>query len=101
MILENKENKNKLEQASIKQKNLYKEKDKTIKKDKKNTQRFQIYYQNVRGLKSKTDFSAKTIDGYELILICLVETHLTKDGQIPIPGYKIFRNDADILIAIN
>ena len=30
-----------------------------------------------------------------------METHLTKDGQVPIPGYKIFRNDTDILIAIN
>ena len=52
-------------------------------------------------LKSKTDFSAKTIEYYELTLICLMETHLTKDGQVPIPGYKIFRNDTDILIAIN
>ena len=30
VILENKENENKLEQASIKQKKIYKEKDKTI-----------------------------------------------------------------------
>ena len=72
----------------------------------KNTLRkFKIYYQNVRGLKSKVDSLDETIEGYEPTLICLVETHLTKEEQIQIPGHKIFRNDGTtnnrcILIAI-
>ena len=66
---------------------------------------FKIYYQNGRGLKSKTDSLAETIDDYEPTLICLVETHLSKEEQIQIPGYKIFRNDGTnssrgILIAL-
>ena len=66
---------------------------------------FKIYYQNVRGLKSKFDSLAETIDDYEPTLIRLVETHLSKEEQIQIPRYKIFRNDGTnnsrcILIAI-
>ena len=43
--------------------------------------------------KIKNNFLAETIDGYELTLICLVETYLTKEEQIQIPRYKIFMND--------
>ena len=101
-MTENKENK---EQPSKRQKKRCKGKVQEIKKDKKQTQRLQIYYENVRGLKSKIDSLAETIDDYEPTLICLVETHLLKEEQIQIPGYKIFRNDGTnnsrgILIAI-
>ena len=101
-MTENKENK---EQPSKRQKKRCKGKVQEIKKDKKQTQRLQIYYENVRGLKSKIDSLAETIDDYEPALICLVETHLLKEEQIQIPGYKIFRNDGTnnsrgILIAI-
>ena len=66
---------------------------------------FKIYYQNIRALKTKIDSLAVTIDNYEPTLICLVETHLSKEEQIQIPGYKIFRNDGTsnnrgILIAV-
>ena len=62
-------------------------------------------YQNARGLKSKIVSLAETIDDYEPTLICLVETHLSKEKQIHKPGCKIFRNDGTnnsraILIAI-
>ena len=57
---------------------------------------FKIYYQNVRGLKSKIDSLAETIDDYEPTLIRLVETHLSKQEQIQIPRHKIFRNDGTI-----
>ena len=36
-------------------------------------------YQNARGLKSKIVSLAETIDDYEPTLICLVETHLSKE----------------------
>ena len=76
-----------------------------IKKLKKALRDFKIYYQKVRGLKSKTDSLAETIDEYDPALIYLVETHLTKEEQIQIPGYTIFRNNGTtssrgILIAI-
>ena len=47
----------------------------------------------MRWLKSKISSSAETIDNYEPTLICLVETHLSKEEQIKMPGYKIIRND--------
>ena len=75
------------------------------KKIKNRLRDFKIYYQNVRGLKSKIDSLAETIDDNEPTLICLVETRLSKDEQIQIPGYTIFRNDGTnnsrgVLIAI-
>ena len=83
-----------------------KKKIRESKKIKNRLRDFKIYYQNVRGLKSKIDFLAKTIDDYKPTLICLVETQLSKEKQIQIPGWKIFRNDGTnnsrgILIAIN
>ena len=49
--------------------------------------------------------SAEVIDNYDPTLICLVETYLTREEQIQILGYKMFRNDGtannkSILIAI-
>ena len=36
----------------------------------------------------------ETISDYQPILICLVETHLQKEEEIRVPGYRqIFRND--------
>ena len=101
-MAENRENK---VQPSKRQKRC-KGKDQEIKKDKNRLIDFKIYYQNVRRLKSKIDFLVKAIDDYKQTLICLVETQLSKEKQIQIPGYKIFRNDGTnnsrgILIAIN
>ena len=53
-----------------------------------------MFYQNVRGLKSKLDSIMETISDYQPILMCLVETHLQKEEEIRIPRYsQIFRND--------
>ena len=54
---------------------------------------FKVFYQNVRGMKSKIDASNEAIDDYKPSLIYLVETHLAKEEQTEIPGYKICRND--------
>ena len=91
-MTENRENKDKPEQPK-KQKKSIKKKIRRSKQIKNKLRNFKIYYQNVRGLKSKTDSSAETKDNYEPTLICLVETHLTKEEQIQIPWYKIFKND--------
>ena len=39
---------------------------------------FKIYYQNVRGLKSKLDSLQEMIDDYQPALLCLGETHVQK-----------------------
>ena len=57
------------------------------------------------GLKSKIDVFDEEIDDYKPNLICLVETHLVKEEQIGIPGYRIYRNydpknSKEILIAV-
>ena len=39
---------------------------------------FKIYYQNVRGLKSKLDSLQEMIDDYQPALLCIVETHVQK-----------------------
>ena len=103
--LGNRLNKDKPEQSSKKQRKGIKKKIRRPKKIKNTLRKFKIYYQNVRGLKSKVDSLDETIEGYEPTLICLVEIHLTKEEQIQIPGHKIFRNDGTtnnrcILIAI-
>ena len=69
-----------------------------IKKMKNIIRDFKIYYQNFRELKSKVDSLAETIDDYDPkfgnnLIIYLVGNHHTKEEQIQIPGYKIFRND--------
>ena len=88
-----KENREDKEQPSKRPKKNVKEQIRRSKNIKNRHRDFNIYYQNVRGLKSKIDSLAETIDDYEPTLICLVETHLSKEEQIQIPGYKIFRND--------
>ena len=66
---------------------------------------FKIFYQNVRGLKSKVDSLDETLNDWDPSLACLVETHMSPEEEIKIPGYKIFRNDGTnnskgILIAV-
>ena len=85
-----------------------KQKKRKIRRSKKikNTLKdFKIFYQNVRGLKSKIDPLDEATNDYKPNLICLVETHLAKEEQIGIPGYRIYRNDGTknskgILIAV-
>ena len=43
---------------------------------------FKIYYQNVRGLKSKLDSLQEMIDDYQPVLVCIVETHMQKEEEI-------------------
>ena len=43
---------------------------------------FKVFYQNIRGLKSKVDSIMETISDYQPILICLVETHKEGYGQM-------------------
>ena len=75
------------------------------KKTKNTLKDFKIFYQTTRGLKPKTDALDEVIDDYKPNLICLVKTHLAKEEQIGIPGYRIYKNDGTknskgILIAV-
>ena len=55
---------------------------------------FKIYYQNVRGLKSKLDSLQEMLDDYQPSLICILETHMQKEEGIQIPGYSlVYCND--------
>ena len=55
---------------------------------------FKIYYQNVRGLKSKLDSLQDMIDDYQPSLICIVETDMQKEEEIQIPGDSlVYHND--------
>ena len=60
-----------------------------LKKKKIALKKSKIYYQNIRGLKSKLDSQEETIDGYQPALVCIVETELKKEE-----GYSlVHRND--------
>ena len=90
------------------QKNGKKQEKRKIRRSKKiknNLKDFKMFYQNVRGLKSKIDALDEVIGDYKPNIICLVETRLAKEEQIGIPGYRIYRNDGTknskgILIAV-
>ena len=71
-----------------------KKKTRQSKKIKNALTNFKVFYQNVRGVKSKLDSIMKTISDYRPILIYLAEKYLQKEKEIRIPGYgQIFRND--------
>ena len=52
-----------------------------------------MFYQNIRGIKSKIDSLTETVDDTNPTVICLVETHMLKEKEITIPGETIFRED--------
>ena len=54
---------------------------------------FVVYYNNVRGIKSKIDSLEEILTELEPTIICLVETHMSKKELIEITGYKIYRSD--------
>ena len=55
---------------------------------------FKVFFQNIRGVKSKVVSLMGTISDFQPTLICLVKTHLQKEEEIRIPGYNlIFHND--------
>ena len=52
-----------------------------------------IWYQNVRGIKSKLVSIERITKEIDPTIICLVETHLGEEDDIVIPGYEIIRKD--------
>ena len=55
---------------------------------------FTIFYQSIRGIKSKVDSLTETLDDTNPTIICLIETHMLKEEEITIPGYEtVFRED--------
>ena len=68
-------------------------------------QKFKIYYDNIRGIKSKISSLEEIVEMINPTIICLTETNLRQEDEIKIEGYKIYRNDREkegggVLIAI-
>ena len=88
-INSNKDQEQKQENGKGEKRNYHKKKGKKVKKKKIALKKSKIYYQNIRGLKSKLDSQEETIDGYQPALVCIVETDLQKEE-----GYSlVHRND--------
>ena len=54
-----------------------------------------MIYLNIRGLKSKMTSLEEIIESESPTIVCLTETHLSKEDEISIPGYEIFPNSRD------
>ena len=72
----------------------------------KNTlKHFTIFYQSIRGIKSKVDLLTETVGDTDPTIICIVDTHAIEE-DITIPGYEtVFRQDGtnnsgEIMIAV-
>ena len=73
--------------------NNYRKKGRRGRRNKTQLKKLKIWYQNVRGIKSKLISIERIINEIDPTIICMVETHLGDDDEISIPGYKIERND--------
>ena len=66
-----------------------------------------VWYQNMRGVKSKFDSLLEKVEEYEPAILCLTETHLLEKETFEIDGYNTeLRNDRDnfgggIVIAVS
>ena len=74
-------------------------------KNKVHYKNFGIYYNNIRGIKSKIETLKEIIQDKQSTIICIAETHLSETDDIKIEGYEIYRNDRNnkgggVLIAI-
>ena len=86
-------------------------------KDKKNKARrskrikialkhFTIFYQSIRGTRSKVDSLTETVDDTDPTIICIVETYMLKEEEITVPRYEKFlredgtNNSGGIMIAV-
>ena len=53
-----------------------------------------IFYQNIKGMKSKLDSLTKSMDDTNPTIKCILETHMLTEEQITIPGFeRVFRED--------
>ena len=83
----------KLKERKAKEKKK-KSKARRSKRIKNALKQFTIFYQNIRGIKSKVESLTETEDDTNPTIICLVETHMLKKEEITTPGYEtVFRED--------
>ena len=68
---------------NIKSNEIKMKKTRRSKKVKNALMNLKVFYQNVKGLKSRME----TISDFQPMLICSVETHLQKKEENRIPGY--------------
>ena len=67
--------------------------------------KFKVWFQNVRGIKSKLESLRDKIDEVRPTVIGITETHLLGDEKVEIDGYEIYPNGRDnsgggVLIAV-
>ena len=55
-------------------------------------EKFNIYYVNVRGLKSKMDSVQRILGDIQPEVICMTETHLEEGEKVELDGYEIYYN---------
>ena len=55
-------------------------------------EKFNIYYVNVRGLKSKMDSVQRILGDIQPEVICMTETHLEEGEKVELEGYEIYYN---------
>lgn len=60
-------------------------------------QKFTVWYQNIRGIKSKMESLMEKIEEYSPTVVCITETHLLDTEPLELDGYEIYRNDRDNL----
>ena len=80
---ENTKKKKKDKPKNIKSNEIKMKKTRRSKKVKNALMNLKVFYQNVKGLKSRME----TISDFQPMLICSVETHLQKKEENRIPGY--------------
>lgn len=65
-----------------------------VKEQKNALKHLTIFYQNIKGMKSKLDSLTKSMDDTNPTIKCILETHMLTEEQITIPGFeRVFRED--------
>ena len=64
-----------------------------VRRGKNKIKKFKVYYNNIRGIKSKIKSIKEIIENDQPTLIGIVETHLNREDEIEIKEYEVVRND--------
>ena len=81
------------EKANTTDRDIKKKKVRRGQKIKNKLKNFQVFYLNIRGLKSKFSSLLTKIEEEEPTIFCITETHLLEEEDVKVDGYKLYRND--------
>ena len=93
--------KNKINKRMEQINEITKKKTRRSKKIKNALINLKVFYQNIRGLKSKVDFIMETFSDYQPILIYLVETHLQKRRRNQDTSNQLGINQDQSIVIVN